>query len=340
METELGYRFIVVDTSCRFVVYDLQTPSVGTAIEGTLTPEQATELSDFLVLEEWYELGPAYGPCGIADGGTTTIKWSDRTVTLGGGASAADCEEPPADFRHELDKVLSQVASQLEALGTPASGDIRYLLWPWDTTRATYPDDPAYINPAEWPLDIAPENLATPGPSDPVYWQDALPRVAKGDDAQALRDLRTAFLEGDVGPAHASSIPIEQLDGSRYQLELRDVIEFELDGRPVVPWRTKGDLRLTAIASPSVTGVSFKVFCGGAGDPVAQGDLELFYESGDERYWSGGATDLPQGPCEVSQVATTAEGELPCSPYGSDDDSLTISIRAGWTTFVSFNCGR
>ncbi|MGB5812651.1 MAG: hypothetical protein WBG86_19105 [Polyangiales bacterium] len=342
LQTELGHRYIVVDTSCRFVVYDMVTPSIGVAVQGTLTPEQADELSDFLALEEWYELAPGYGPCGVLDAGGTTMKWSDRTVTLGGG-SGVDCAERPSDFRHDLDRVPSELASHLEALGTPVSGAVRYVLVPSDSNGETYPDNPSYANAPEWPLDIPIEVASMPGEDGAGFlgWEHVRVMVADGDDARALRDLRTAFLDGQVGQPRAWSIPIEQPDGSRYQLELRDVVEFELDGQPVVPWLATGDLSITTLAPPSVMGISFSVFCEGASDPVADGASEVFHgASGGTQYWGGEATELPQGFCQVVHVATTAEGELRCGPFENVGEAGAISIRAGWTTYASFTCER
>lgn len=220
---ELGSVYVVVDPSCRFAVFDAATTYQGEAVEGQLTNEQAAELTDFLALEEWASLEPAYG-LAMSDGSSTRFAWGGRSLDInyscGGGLSA----EPPPAF---LVEVPGELASRLRPIGQPPSGSVRYSLGLGDQSSL---GDPAFEGAPEWPLDI---------PPDEVIRNQATERsaqAAEGDDALQLRALRTAFLDGELGTPGGSFIPIVEPDGTRYALHVRDVVEFERDGAPFVPW--------------------------------------------------------------------------------------------------------
>lgn len=343
LQVELGHHYVVVDTSCRFAVFEMNLPSMGSAVEGQLTAEQANELNEFLALEEWDGLEPNYGPCGVPDAAGAVMRWGDRSVSLGG-SSMDPCPELPADFRHDLPALPGELASRLKALGTPASGPARYVLIAGDQNREDYPDDLDYVGAPAWPLDISPEvaSMTLSGEDHPLGFGDRQVLVAEGDDARALRFLRAAFLAGQFGRPYSWLLPIEEPDGSRYQLEVRDVVQFELEGQPVVPWLAKGNMRVTTIAPLSFTRVRFTLFCDADNPdaPTAEVELEVPNEDfgGDVRYWRGGIEDLPQGTCRIDHIATNALGEVSCAPFQEVDETGSITIRAGWTTSAAFSC--
>ena len=220
---ELGSVYVVVDPSCRFAVFDAAAAYQGEAVEGQLTNEQAAELTAFLGLEEWESFEPAYG-LAMSDGSSTRFAWSARSLDINYSCGGALSAEPPPAF---LVEVPSEVASRLRPIGQPSSGSVRYSLGLGDESSL---GDPAFEGAPEWPLDIPPEEVIANQATERTA------QGAEGDDALALRALRTAFLDGEFGTPGGSFIPIEEPDGSRYALHVRDVVEFERDGAPFVPW--------------------------------------------------------------------------------------------------------
>jgi hypothetical protein len=51
-----------------------------------------------------------------------------------------------------------------------------------------------------------------------------------------LRELRDEYLTAEDGDPFFESIPVTAPDGSVFALYTRDVVEFEADGRAVIPW--------------------------------------------------------------------------------------------------------
>ncbi len=226
---ELGSNYVVVDPSCRFTVYDATDGHIGAAVEGQLTDDQAAELSAFLALQEWEGLEDFYGLT-VCDGSNFRFAWGDRTLALAP-ACGATAEQPEA-FRHQLTTLSRDLASRLRPLGEPVSGPVRYLLGRGNESPLV---DAGFEGAPAWPLEIPPESVlldqGEPGPLGLIV------QTADGEDARRLRALRTALLDGEFGVSHASFTPIVQPDGSRYALNVRDVVEFETaDGEPFVPW--------------------------------------------------------------------------------------------------------
>ena len=78
--------------------------------------------------------------------------------------------------------------------------------------------------PPPWPLSESPESVALTEAQGSR--EEAGATQVTGEDADALRGLRRAFSNGEIGQRDlVSFIPIEELDGSRYQLFVRDLIE-------------------------------------------------------------------------------------------------------------------
>lgn len=237
LSRELGAVYVVVDSSCKFIAYRGFSDDPGVAVTGRLTAAQAAELDAYLDLEAWSSLAPEYY-AQVSDGPTLRFDWGTRSTTMHGGCYENRCGAPP-EFPHDANELAIDVAERLQAWGTPVCGAVRYLLIGGGTRPAPDPTDPFYrpdpfMASAAWPLDIAPEEVAanelTPG-SNGVH-------VASEDDAARLRELRRLRAEGvlETWSTLVPAIPIEQPDGSRYLLYVRDVVEFERDNRPWVPW--------------------------------------------------------------------------------------------------------
>ena len=238
LSRELGAVYVVVDPSCKFIVYTAFSDDPGVAATGRLTAAQAAELDDYLDLEAWSSLAPDYY-AQVADGPTLRFDWGPRSTTMHGGCHENWCGAPP-EFPHDANELAIEIAQRLQAWGTPVCGAVRYLLIGGGTRPTPDPTDPFYrpdpfTSSAAWPLDITPEEVAV----NELTLESNGVRVASEDDAVRLRELRTLLAEGVLGTRSTlvPAIPIEQPDGSRYLLYVRDVVEFERDNRPWVPWK-------------------------------------------------------------------------------------------------------
>lgn len=110
---------------------------------------------------------------------------------------------------------------------TPWEGDGRYLLVADDQGR-----DQVFAGAPSWPLASDPLAVAvTRGAAEGASGELAsLTHHVSGDDAKKLRALRTTFEGSGLGPRQGIDfIPIQQADGTRYQLMFRDALPFEDD---------------------------------------------------------------------------------------------------------------
>ncbi|MEM9728414.1 MAG: hypothetical protein AAF997_07505 [Myxococcota bacterium] len=228
-QIEFGHRYVIVDPSCRFSTYEMVGFGIGVAVEGTLTPKQVSEVNALLDLRQWEGLEPQPGGlCQVPDAGELRVAWGDR-VTYVAGACAGSNDE----LWTRLQPVRDQLPDLLRSFGEPTSGPLRYALTrvdPADAVGEPWDDAP------EWPLDI-PASVAAARVDD----EDGLGGyasvqvfVATDAEAAALRALRGTVLDTTFLPQW---IPVRDGDGANYQLELRDVLQFETaDGIPLVPW--------------------------------------------------------------------------------------------------------
>jgi len=227
---ELGARYVVVDPSCRFVVYNSREARGG-AVSGWLSDEQAQELASFLSLHEWSGLDSEYG-WSVCDGAVNRFVWGGRSVDLIPFCPESPIPGPPPSFRHDLQGLAAQLVSSLGPLGEPVAGPVRYLLFRGNhSTNA----DSQYVGAPAWPLDTPPDSVAIT--REEAMSEEASVQTASGEDAELLRSLRAAFLNGEFGVSYGAYVPIEQPDGQRFDLYVRDVVEFETpDGDPFLPW--------------------------------------------------------------------------------------------------------
>lgn len=239
LNMELGWFYVVIDPSCEFVAYAHTDPieeSLGTAYAGRLTSEQARELDDFLSLQAWSLLESEYGWGGyIADAPDNHYAWGDRQVALRGLPLPA----PPTDFPHDLRSLAGHLFVMLKAFGSPVCGPIRYTLQEVSLQRPAVSSGGTSVSkkPPVWPLDAPPAALAAP---EGVDFEELPVHVARDDDAARLRDLRERYLAGEFGGTINDFILIMQPDGSAFTLYARDVVAFEQDGEPHLPWTAFG----------------------------------------------------------------------------------------------------
>lgn len=227
--SELGFRFTVISPSCRFAVSDTSQDYQGAAVEGSLTDEQAEELSALLRLDAWDDFEPQYGVSGC-DAGWVRYAIGDRVFDVVPFCPISPIPEKPDAFRESTTRI-EEAVSRLRSLGEPASGPVRYVLCRTTSTHRRYDGAP------EWPLDVSVDVASMTTLSEgPPFFEIPVIHVAEGEDASQLRALRSEFLKGDTSPLGAG-IPIKEPDGARFDLYVRDVIEFETaDGKAFVPW--------------------------------------------------------------------------------------------------------
>ncbi|MEM8610205.1 MAG: hypothetical protein AAGF92_24160 [Myxococcota bacterium] len=230
---ELGFVFVAIDPACRFVATESVPGHLGTAFVGTLTAAQAAEVSAFLALDQWEELDPVYGAA-VCGGSSARYAVGEQIFEVVPSCGAVAFPGPPNDFPHSLARLASELASMLRDLGTPATGDVRYQLL---RERAGGNPPPAFnAGAATWPLDVPIDSLSVP-PIDGSANRLSPVWTATGEDADKLRAVRVAFLEGEFGFDHEGAMPLADTDGSRFYLFVRDVIEFEsASGEASVCW--------------------------------------------------------------------------------------------------------
>ncbi|MGB5812264.1 MAG: hypothetical protein WBG86_17130 [Polyangiales bacterium] len=226
-QAELGHRYVAVDPSCRFSVFQMVGSGIGTAFEGTLTPAQAREVDELLQLDQWEAADSQGGHCAVPDAGSLRLAWGEQSTFVSGA-----CGGQPDELWPTLGLTLEALPDLLRSFGDPADGPIRYALTELDP-RDT-PDEASDTAP-RWPLAI-PASVAAMRieGDDLVGYADVRVGVATDQEAAALRALRASVLDTARFP---EAIPIRDDDGSHYRLELRDVVQFETaDGLPLVPW--------------------------------------------------------------------------------------------------------
>lgn len=227
LRREIGASYVVIDPSCRFIAYRVN--EFGVAYAGQLTSEQAAEIDAFLSLESWAALGPVYGWGGsVFDAPDNFFAWGERRVHVAPNRLPA----PPEDFPHDLRALSPVLAERLADIGIPVCGPVRYSLVGPSGPPSSDAEPWEIRDLLPWPLDTPPEALATPlySPTTPTV------HTAHGEDASRLRELRAEYLAVEDGDPFFESIPVAERDGFVFALYIRDVVEFEADGSPMIPW--------------------------------------------------------------------------------------------------------
>ncbi|MEM8607944.1 MAG: hypothetical protein AAGF92_12610 [Myxococcota bacterium] len=320
---ELG-RFLAVDPSCEFVVTNYVDDSLGTAIGGRLTTEQAEELRRVLSLGDFGNLPPRIGlESTFPPAGTNRYAWGDQRVEFGAGTTRPDGEALVQRFNDLFD----EIASRLRGWGRPVEGPVRYVVFSEGTAQ---PDQAIEETRLEWPLDV-PLGLLSVHVPDPGS-TFAFPRAweARDEDAVALKSLREEWLSTQFGRRFPSSIRITETDDRMFSVYIRDVVDFEVDTRPVVPWATTGTLHTEVRAPASTEAIALEVTCDGRN--AARTSLELVSTGDDTARWGGTTEGLPITECDGRVVAVHPDRELQCDPIEA------VVIPQGWSATRIVDC--
>lgn len=209
---EAGYSYLLIDGYCRYWVMDAWEHETRS---GTLTDEQAAQFTADLRPDTWERQTSTPQEC--LDGGTTSLRFVDAELRF-------HCGD-----EHNVLPALTKWEEELYDSGTALDGDVRYSVhlggatsgWP----RSDYADDAA-----TWPLAGDPATVSSESP------EGAIPQTATGEDAALLRQLRANYLRAPMPVPEAPwlSIPVLFEGGDStayYDVAVRDVVPFELDGR-------------------------------------------------------------------------------------------------------------
>jgi hypothetical protein len=209
VSAEVGWSFFLIDGQCRYWV------SAGGEVHfGTLSPAEEEELTEDLLLGRWSELGGSNLQC--SDASTVGLRYYDERYSL-------YCAS------NELTEAVDDWRIRLYDAGAPLDGAVRYTLA--DATESAWAMTiPEYGQ--SWTLAWDPATQAVGQMEDEM----AEPHVADGEDAAALRALRTSYAENmpasGLGPWLRVPVVYES-DGTEahyFDLALRDVTPFEIDG--------------------------------------------------------------------------------------------------------------
>jgi hypothetical protein len=231
MMSENGSSFLIVEGTCRYWV---QTGQLEHVVSGMLTAADRQALREDFQLDRWQQLvgdypnsgfdipsyfyvfgrGKLQTPCGTSD----EVGGCIQTGT----GSKSDQNLGP------LHAAFYNTTRRFSARGPTVTADLRYLLVEGTSAVVNY----QWSNPGTWPLGD-PREVATPQSVLDNGYTRGSSRLASGRDADALRELWRQYLDYEISgrevdmPASASAaIPIE-VDGTRYQLFIRDSIPLE-----------------------------------------------------------------------------------------------------------------
>lgn len=219
---ENGRSYFLVDRGCRYwdyIGYRLKY-RWGDVFSGVLSSDQAQALASDLRLGDWGDTNGWYEE----KGGSVLIWWAGQVEPFQ--------DEPRYTDTRWIQQVVGNLGQDLEISGSLWSGNVRYALADAQVDnlvqRASFVEGPTAV----WPLSVAPEDVALSS-HDRYPWKS---RLATGDDATRLRDLRNQGLEGVIAVDTRDFIPIVQPDGTAYALYVRDSIPLEDDqGYLVLP---------------------------------------------------------------------------------------------------------
>lgn len=214
--TEEGWIWVQIDATCEFRTLDAHhSRGFGQGLQGALDDALRQEVEALLSLPRWPELETQYGRslCDGPDELYTLDEWSVNIISY---CHDDWLPEPPDFLRISL---IPELLDLLTPYGQPVEGAVRFVLIGPVAEGAGLD----YQNAPTWPLPGDPAELAI---SEAQHAEEGVaPVQVSGSRADALRGLRSAFLAGDIGWRDAAFIPVEQPDGTRYQLFVRDVIE-------------------------------------------------------------------------------------------------------------------
>ncbi len=206
---ELGWSFLLIDGQCNY-----WASAGGEVRTGVLTPDQEEEFSEALLLGRWSELARDNPNC--ADASSLGYRYYDERFSI-------SCAT------NELTAASGDWRVRLFDAGTPLDGPVRYSLTDADAYSAWQRSTPEIAQ--SWTLDWDPATRTVGQGED----EQAEPNVASGSEADSLRALRANYEAPENGLGPWLRIPIvyesEGTEARYFDLALRDVTPFEIDGR-------------------------------------------------------------------------------------------------------------
>ncbi|HKP60147.1 MAG TPA: hypothetical protein VJV78_25655, partial [Polyangiales bacterium] len=240
MMAENGYRYLLVEGTCRFWIQAGRLERVRT---GQLSPAQLQRLREAFQMQRWQQLVGNYPALGFDTPGyfyalgrgklsESCGRWGDAGGCIQFGMGSPVMVGENFSWLHSA---FLQVSNELAGSGAPAMGDVRYMLV---EGMATIVEPSAWSNPSTWPLGDAKAVAMSETEASQVYVPGS-GRLARGADADKLHEAWRAFLSyektgrtPDMPASGSLAIPIVA-GGARYQLFIRDSIPLE-DARGLI----------------------------------------------------------------------------------------------------------
>jgi hypothetical protein len=221
MQAENGWELLLVTGTCEAWVLPSESQPLRHL---TLARAQERALIADLRVDHWAALA-VRSPTGTGCADASSLSYRFNQLRF----LAPGCGLDSSDELALVNAAFSAKVLQWSAAGSPAEGDVRYLLIEGDATTAS---DRTYQSPAIWPLAIMAATVALP--RDQIFTQPFVEKGqgrsqrASGDDARALRALRDRALAGQIGDLRdAGFIAVVTPAGQRFELYVRDASPFE-----------------------------------------------------------------------------------------------------------------
>lgn len=217
--SENGFRYLIIDKGCRFWLYDSgrTSESWGTAHSGVLSVAQAEAYTASLRIAEWSRWAGTYYWLAY-DAPIQTYSFSGQEIVV-----KPDGGLPSSDQIAWLKEAMAQMFAELASSASAWTGSVRWMLVLDD---ASAPDQAEYRNAPAWPLQTEASNVAVTISAASAY-APGQSHISSADDAARLHDLRNQCLADAIGLSGAAYLPIQQREGVRYQLFVRDSISLE-----------------------------------------------------------------------------------------------------------------
>lgn len=229
MFEENGWRYFVIDRSCRFYVMDgtdgdptNRYYGLADVYTGTITDKEANAVKESLSMDTWSDhYGTEYRSdeedCGIA-------YFFDTQGTFGCKCNCREFQEPS-----RISDVGATIAEMLVDMGTPATGPLRVITMPYDDDCCfSYVDGE---DPQRVPVGFDPATIAIdPCTDDPDTASQS--HLLDGNLAADLRSIRQDYREellSDYEDVAFYRVPMDTSSREIYDVFMRDYIPLEND---------------------------------------------------------------------------------------------------------------
>ncbi len=216
-------NYVFLTQACEIHCYD----SSGIAYVGELTALEAKAYLDSFSVTSLTTAADRYLAHGC-DAHTDRFGYGSFHVEVS--PTCGSGEQIP-NWLQTAREALTTTIESCSQLGVPFIGDVRYVLIDVEEGLTT---EREYERASGWPLDVSAMSVSVPDYGG-AYDARAARQVASGESAAKLRELRRRFLLGEFSPPDVKFIPIEEADGSRYQLNVSDSLPLE-DADGILPF--------------------------------------------------------------------------------------------------------